>query len=665
MVRWKCICTWEAERCQRWAQSNGHRLCQQHFKLLVQVQNGARISDAEILEQYQTAWGRQTRLDDAEILASFRNNGGAAPAENVHNRINNNDNLHVDDDPQPAGIPQDVRQRLLARPPVGGVPTEIRNDGVQNQINNIDNHPVAEDPQPVGIPTDGHQRLLPQSHPTRHQQTFSEQQSAAECESERRFAARQEESQQFQGSEQRAGDPPVGNVLREIADNNEQLLDVAFDENIGNQANNNNNDNVMGLTDAAVDECIDYQANDNESQDDGVVDDPVGDVPANIGAVENIVETVNENIGIMAYNEENHNVVGAPVDTIDEIAQAITDVREQGNECIDYQANDNESHDDGVVDDPVGDVPPNIGAVENIVETVNENIGIMAYNEENHNVEGAPVDTIDEIAQVAAVETTTGDVREQENEWSSHIDHQLQSIHQQLQSKDNTICDLVERIRVLEQWKHSFNSTMWPSCTSIGGYGYDIPGGSSDISQGQTDISQLHPEEYQGCERDQEDNLNGGKEKGRELQKKRGNKDLTLVSTVQPPTKRTKAPNNEEKESPYYRNFTPRRNNIPTSVTTNAHAGLRNCDVICYSNAIFQCIASCIHVSDFLQTPPSVEHQQFPLYYTFASVINSMVSGQDAVVDPTSFVNLFRDKINKPVPQQGMFVNSQWMKQLT
>ena len=42
-----------------------------------------------------------------------------------------------------------------------------------------------------------------------------------------------------------------------------------------------------------------------------------------------------------------------------------------------------------------------------------------------------------------------------------------------------------------------------------------------------------------------------------------------------------------------------------------------------------------------------------------------MVSGQDEVVDPTLFVNLFRDKINNHVPQEGMFVNSQWMKQLT
>ncbi len=107
-----------------------------------------------------------------------------------------------------------------------------------------------------------------------------------ERESERRFAARQEQSQREQKSEQRARDPPVGNVLAEIADNNEQILNVAVDENIGNQANNNNDIVMMGLIDAAADEYIDYQANDNESH--AVVDDPVGDVPDNIGAVENI-----------------------------------------------------------------------------------------------------------------------------------------------------------------------------------------------------------------------------------------------------------------------------------------------------------------------------------------------------------------------------------------
>jgi hypothetical protein len=80
--------------------------------------------------------------------------------------------------------------------------------------------------------------------------------------------------------------------------------------------------------------------------------------------------------------------------------------------------------------------------------------------------------------------------------------------------------------------------------------------------------------------------------------------------------------------------------------------------MICYSNAIFQGIASCIHVTDFLQTPPSREHQRFPLYYAFASVMCSMVSGQESVVDPTSFVRLFRDKIDNYNPQEGTLIIS-------
>jgi hypothetical protein len=92
---------------------NGCRLCSRHFK------------------HYDKARTR-LRINDAEILASIRNNGDAASAENVYNRINNNDNCHV-----------------------------------------------ADDHQPVGILPDGHQRLLPRPHPTRRPQTLSEQQSAA------------------------------------------------------------------------------------------------------------------------------------------------------------------------------------------------------------------------------------------------------------------------------------------------------------------------------------------------------------------------------------------------------------------------------------------------------------------------------------------------------
>ncbi len=63
----------------------------------------------------------------------------------------------------------------------------------------------------------------------------------------------------------------------------------------------------------------------------------------------------------------------------------------------------------------------------------------------------------------------------------------------------------------------------------------------------------------------------------------------------------------------YYKKFPPsRRSNIRA---TGANAGLINANVIFYSNAIFQCIASCTNFTDFLQSPPNEEHRHFKLYY--------------------------------------------------
>jgi hypothetical protein len=55
---------------------------------------------------------------------------------------------------------------------------------------------------------------------------------------------------------------------------------------------------------------------------------------------------------------------------------------------------------------------------------------------------------------------------------------------------------------------------------------------------------------------------------------------------------------------------------------------------------------------------------EFPLYRAFASVMSSMVSGQESVVNPTTFVNLFRERRNIN-HAQGMFFDRQWMNQLT
>jgi hypothetical protein len=85
--------------------------------------------------------------------------------------------------------------------------------------------------------------------------------------------------------------------------------------------------------------------------------------------------------------------------------------------------------------------------------------------------------------------------------------------------------------------------------------------------------------------------------------------------------------------------------------------------MICYSNAILWGIASCICVSDFLGSPPDEEHKRFPLYHAFASVMSSMISGQETAVDLTTFITLFRDKHNN-VPQEGMYFDNQRMKNI-
>jgi hypothetical protein len=54
-----------------------------------------------------------------------------------------------------------------------------------------------------------------------------------------------------------------------------------------------------------------------------------------------------------------------------------------------------------------------------------------------------------------------------------------------------------------------------------------------------------------------------------------------------------------ETKNPYYKQFPLRLPDEPAAVNLGAHAGLKNSNVNCYSNAIFQYIASCIGFSDF------------------------------------------------------------------
>ena len=58
-----------------------------------------------------------------------------------------------------------------------------------------------------------------------------------------------------------------------------------------------------------------------------------------------------------------------------------------------------------------------------------------------------------------------------------------------------------------------------------------------------------------------------------------------------------------ETEFRYYKQFPLQLRNGPAADNLGAHAGLKNSNVNCYSNAIIQCIASCICFSDF--SPPN------------------------------------------------------------
>ncbi len=108
--------------------------------------------------------------------------------------------------------------------------------------------------------------------------------------------------------------------------------------------------------------------------------------------------------------------------------------------------------------------------------------------------------------------------------------------------------------------------------------------------------------------------------------------------------------------SPYYTQFQQRIRNEPAAAHLGANAGLKNSNVNCYSNAIFQCIASCICYSDF---SPSEKHPQFPLNHAFASLMSSVVGSEESV-DPSLFMNdfmhLFRPQGEENINQQeGMY----------
>jgi hypothetical protein len=154
--RWPC--SWKGdngEQCKNWAQSNGRRLCQQHF----------------------CQYDEQERLRAATELAGIINNDAAAPVcniadnndddeqlndgapvENVGNHANNNDPHDVvDEQSDDAAAPVcniadsiDVnKQQISAAPVDNGIINNDEAAPVRNIADNIDNNEQLNDAAPV------------------------------------------------------------------------------------------------------------------------------------------------------------------------------------------------------------------------------------------------------------------------------------------------------------------------------------------------------------------------------------------------------------------------------------------------------------------------------------------------------------------------------------
>ncbi len=82
--------------------------------------------------------------------------------------------------------------------------------------------------------------------------------------------------------------------------------------------------------------------------------------------------------------------------------------------------------------------------------------------------------------------------------------------------------------------------------------------------------------------------------------------------------------------------------NVLKRCESKPNAGLKNSGKICYSNAIFQALASCNHRTTLFNDPHQQNHECFELYYAFAEVIHPQFSEQD-VVDLAQLTSIIRN----------------------
>ena len=73
------------------------------------------------------------------------------------------------------------------------------------------------------------------------------------------------------------------------------------------------------------------------------------------------------------------------------------------------------------------------------------------------------------------------------------------------------------------------------------------------------------------------------------------------------------------------------------------NAGLKNDRNTCYLNEYLQIIASLTFLPECLSQPPRISSEKFPLYFSLATVISSMVREEETktIVDPRDFITTF------------------------
>jgi hypothetical protein len=254
----------------------------------------------------------------------------------------------------------------------------------------------------------------------------------------------------------------------------------------------------------------------------------------------------------------------------------------------------------------------------------------------------------------------------------NYLNNELVKRDERIKELEAKVGDLEQKMTVLSDR----NGGRW-QCTSIGSggssrfsllSGTSLGGGLDFVAQGRHGGDEkVGDAEEEGGNGDHKRNARKRKHASKDKEGKRDNEEDEKSNGDKKPRARKKqcARNGDQStdangsQNPYYRDFpTSKRSNVSNSErrSDGAHAGLLNSDVICYSNAIFQCIACCADLGlceEFLRSQPSEEHQHFKLYYEFKSLISSILRNGMDTIDPSKFIGLYRERYTNVDANEG------------